>query len=122
MKIIHTKLLHRLHNWEFDIFDREIRIQVQNIVHKQYINQRHKLNRLIQQNQATDQQVIKPPQQSRVTNLTSVNFTQQKLNILNKGLKYSTFQETTRRISHRHGNNFEEYPTSNREKISTTRL
>ena len=51
---------------------------------------RHKLNRLIQQNQATDQQAIIPPQQSRVTNLTSVNFTQPELNILNKGLKYST--------------------------------
>ena len=89
MKIIHTKLLHRLHNWEFDIFDREIRIQVQNIVRKQYINQRHKLNRLIQLNQVTNEQVIKPPPQSRVTNLTSVNFTQPDLNILNKRLKPS---------------------------------
>ena len=38
----------------------------------------------------SDQQAIIPPQQSRVTNLTSVNFTQPELNILNKGLKYST--------------------------------
>ena len=45
MKIIHTELLHRLHNWEFDIFDQEIRIQVQDIAHKQFINQRHKHNR-----------------------------------------------------------------------------
>ena len=50
-KIIHTELLHRFHNWEFDIFDQEIIIQVQDIAHKQFINQRHKLNRLIQQNQ-----------------------------------------------------------------------
>ena len=62
MKIIHTELLHGLHNWEFDIFDQEIRIQVQEIAHKQYINQSHKLNRLIQQNQATNQQtIISPP-------------------------------------------------------------
>ena len=82
MKIIHTELLHSLHNWEFDIFDQEM------APHKQYINQRHNLDRLIPLNQAIDQQVIKPPQQSIITNLNSVNFTQLELNIINKGLKH----------------------------------
>ena len=46
VKMIHTELLQRLHDWEFDIFDQKIKIKVQEIAHKQHINQRHKLNRL----------------------------------------------------------------------------
>ena len=45
-KVVHTELLHRLHNIEFSSLDLSTREKVNTIIHKKYLNQKSKLNYL----------------------------------------------------------------------------
>ena len=47
LKVIHTELLYRLTNIEFDLLDFKVRTQVSDIIHKKYLKQKTKLNRLL---------------------------------------------------------------------------
>lgn len=96
LKVIHTQLSYKLHSLEFEVFDMDVRDQVNTIIYKKYLTQSKKLNRLISK---PSNEITKNNENSmvfsdhkfyeRFINLTNTEFSKDELNLLNKGFNYN---------------------------------
>lgn len=91
LKCVHSELLNRLHNVEFDVLDFKVRCQVQTIVHKKYLTQLKKLNNLQKSNHHVNR--VNPRSNhvfyQRFLNLSTVNFNSQEIKLLERGFKFN---------------------------------
>ena len=95
LKFIHTELLKRLNNIEFDILDFKVRIDVQKMVHKKYLNQVRKLNNLKSsvvnntKKSFSKRKFSNHTFYNRFMNLTNVNFNERETKLIEKGFKHN---------------------------------
>ena len=93
LKFTHSELTYRLHPLEFLVLDRETREKVNNVNHLKYLRQLKKLRSLIslKQRKLIDQQSSFSDHKffDRFVNLTSVTFTPQENQLIEKGFKFN---------------------------------
>lgn len=94
LKVVHTELLFRLDNLEFDIFDNKVRTDISIIIHKKYLTQKSKLDRLIapySSNNVNNNVKIYSNHVffDRFVNSTNVVFSDKEIKLLGKGFNYN---------------------------------